>query len=134
MLYQTVVFLSCLSVFLSVLSVCDVYVLWPNGWMDQDETWRGDRPWPRSYYARWGPSSPSQKRHNPQFSDHICCDQTAGWIKMPLGTAVDLGPGDIVLDGDPASPPKKEGALHPQLWPMYCGQTAAWIKMPLGTG
>jgi len=24
---------------LSVLSVCYVGVLWPNGWMDQDETW-----------------------------------------------------------------------------------------------
>ena len=29
-----------------------------------------------------------------------------GWIKMPLGTEVRLGPGDIVLDGDPASPSK----------------------------
>jgi len=27
-----------LSVCLSVQSVCDVGVLWPNGWMDQDET------------------------------------------------------------------------------------------------
>jgi len=27
--------------------------------------------------------------------------QTAGWIKMPLGTEVGLDPGDIVLDGDP---------------------------------
>jgi len=25
----------------------------------------------------------------------------AGWIKVPLGTEVDLGPGDIVLDGNP---------------------------------
>jgi len=30
--------------------------------------------------------------------------QTAGWIKMPLGTEVRLGPGDIVLDGYPAPP------------------------------
>ena len=30
--------LSCLSVCLSCLSVCDVGVLWPNGWTDQDET------------------------------------------------------------------------------------------------
>ena len=38
----------CLSV-LSVLTVCDVGVLlWPNGWMDQHETWHADRPrpWP----------------------------------------------------------------------------------------
>jgi len=31
---------------------------------------------------------------------------------MPLGTEVGFGPGDIVLDGDPAPPPQK-GAQHP---------------------
>jgi len=44
-----------------------------------------------------------------QFSAHICCDQTAGWIKMPLGTEVDLGPSHIVLDG-PSSPGKRIAA------------------------
>jgi len=38
------------------------------------------------------------------------CGQTAGWIKMPLGMEVVLGPGHIVLDGDPA--PTK--GAHPQ--------------------
>ena len=37
--------------------VCDVGVLWPNGWMDEDETWHGGRPWPRPNCVRWGPSS-----------------------------------------------------------------------------
>ena len=37
-----------------------------------------------------------------QFSANVCCGQTAGWIKTPLGTEVDLGPGHIVLDGVPA--------------------------------
>jgi len=32
----------------------------------------------------------------------------AGWIKMPLGTEVDLGPGHIVLDGAQL-PPRKGG-------------------------
>ena len=32
----------------------------------------------------------------------------AGWIKMPLGMEVGLGPGDFVLDGDPAPLPNKE--------------------------
>ena len=50
---------------------------------------------------------------------------------MPLDIEVELGPGNIVLDEDPA-PPKKEARHHLQLWPMYCGQTAALIKMPLG--
>ena len=42
------------------------------------------------------------------------CGQTVGWIKMPLGrpTEVGLGPGDIVLDGDPA-PPLRKGAQQP---------------------
>jgi len=54
---------------------------------------------------------------------------------MPLGTEVDLGPGDIVLDGDPARPPKgRHSNQHPQFWPTCCGQTAAWINVPLGTG
>ena len=39
------------------------------------------------------------------FLAHICCGQTAGAIKMPLGTEVGLGPGDTVLDGDAACPP-----------------------------
>ena len=54
-----------------------------------------------------------------------------GWIKMPLGMKVGLGPCHIVLDGDPAPPPKK-GAEPPQfLAHVYCAQTAAWMKMPL---
>jgi len=40
--YHTVVCLSC-RVCLSVLSFCDIGVLWPNGWMDQDETWHAGR-------------------------------------------------------------------------------------------
>ena len=28
----------------------------------------------------------------------VYCDQTVGWMHMPLGTEVDLGPDDIVLD------------------------------------
>jgi len=38
----------------------------------------------------------------------VYCGQTVGWIKMPLGTEVGLGPGDIVLDGDSA--PKQKGS------------------------
>ena len=56
-------------------------------------------------FIGWGPSFPP-KGHSPPFSAHVCCSQTAGWIKMPLGTEVGLSPGDFVLDGDPASLPK----------------------------
>jgi len=44
--YQTVVCPVCLSVCLSIcplLSVCNVGVLWPNGRMDQNETWHAGR-------------------------------------------------------------------------------------------
>ena len=39
----------------------------------------------------------------------VYCGQMVGWIKMKLGIQVGLGPGHIVLDGDPAPPPQKEG-------------------------
>ena len=35
----------------------------------------------------------------------VYCGQTVGWIKMKLGTHVGLGPGHIVLDGEPAPAP-----------------------------
>jgi len=51
---------------------------------------------------------------------------------MALGMEVSLGPGHIVLDEDPAPPPKK--GQSPQFSaPFYCGQTAGCIMMPLGT-
>ena len=51
---------------------------------------------------------------------------------MPLGMEVGLGPGDFVLDGDPAPPPLK-GAEPPKFSAhAYCGQMAGWIKMVLG--
>jgi len=74
---------------------------WPNSSMDQAATWCRGRPRPSPHCARWGPSSLSPKgvtanRHGPKiggavplhFSAHVYCDQTAGWIKMPLGTKV----------------------------------------------
>ena len=60
---------------------------------------------------------------------------------MKLAMQVCLGPGHIVLDGDPPPLPQRETA--PQFSAhFYCGQreifgprgqTAAWIQIPLGT-
>ena len=47
----------------------------------------------------------------PHFLAHVYCGQTAGWITMALGMEVGLGPGHIVLDGDPAPLPEKEAEL-----------------------
>jgi len=107
-----------------VCPVCDVVVLWPNGWMNQGATWYGGRPRRRPHCVRWGPTSP-QKGHNPKFSAHVYCGQTAGWIKLPLGTEVGLGPGDIVLDGDP---PGKGYSSHHFSAHVYCGQTVAHLS------
>ena len=54
--------------------------------------------------VRWGPTSPSPKGAQPQFSAHICCDQMGAWIKISLGMELGLGPGDFVLDGVTADP------------------------------
>ena len=71
--------LSCLSV---CLSVCDVGVLWPNG-----------------------------------------------WIKVKLGMEVGLGPGQIVLDGDPARQKKvREQQPHTFSVHIYYGQTVAHLS------
>ena len=69
--YQTVV---CLS----ILCVCDVGVLW-----------HADRPRPRRLCVRWRPSPPPKKKGGHSSPTHFpahLCYQTAGCIKMPLGT------------------------------------------------
>jgi len=67
-----------------------------------------------------GDPAPSPKT-GPQFSAHVCCSQTAAWIKMPLSTEVGLGPDHIVLDGYPAPLPQKEAQPPPQFSAhVYC--------------
>jgi len=61
--------------------------------------WRtGGRPQPRPHCA------------------HVCCGQTAGWIKMPLGANVCLSPGHFVLHGHPSYPCQRDAA--PNFWQM----------------
>jgi len=67
--------------------------------------------------------SPKRGRSPHQFSAHVYCGQTAGWIKMPLCTKVGLSPVDCVRWGPSPLPTK---GLEPG------GQTAGCIKMPLG--
>ena len=101
-----------LSVCLSCLSVTsDVGVLWSNGWIDQDETWHGGRPRPRRHCVRLEPWSAQKGGTAPPILAYVYCGQTAGWIRMPLGMAVGLGPGHIMLDGTQL-PPKKGTALQ----------------------
>ena len=53
---------------------------------------------------------------------------------MPLGMELGLGPGVFVLDGDPATSPKRGRSPSPKFSAHVCwGKTAGWIKMVLGT-
>ena len=54
-----------------------------------------------------------------QFSAHVYCGQTAGWIKMALGMEVGLSPGDFALDADPPPPENPQFSAH-----FYYSQTA----------
>ena len=59
------------------------------------------------------PATPRQKgTPTPtQFLTHTYCGQTAGGIKMSFGTEINVGSGDVVLDGVAAHPLK--GAQAP---------------------
>jgi len=56
---------------------------------------------PADFVLDWDPAPYRKRVGAPQYLAHVCCDQTAAWIKMPLSTEVGLGLTDIVLDGDP---------------------------------
>ena len=57
------------------------------------------------------------RSRSPIFA-HGYCGQTAGWIKMALGMEVSLGPGRIVIDGEPAPLPHK-GDIAPNFRPIF---------------
>ena len=78
------------------------------------------------------PAPLPKKGADNQFSAHVYCGHTAGWIKMPLGTEIGLDPGHIMLDGDPAPLPIKMEQSPQFSAHVYCGQTAKWIKIPHG--
>jgi len=114
----------CLSV-LSVLSVClsVCSCLWRSctvaKWLDGSTG---------HYVLDGDPALPPPKGGGaPQFSAHICCSQTAGWLTMPLGIEVGLSPCNFVFDGDPALPSLKMWAEPPSQFSahFFCSQTAA---------
>jgi len=94
-------------------------LLWPNGCVDQDDTWRGGGPWSRPHCARWGSSSPPEKgaEPSPMFGPFLmwsngCMDQDITWYggrPWPTRHCVRWKP----------SSPSPKGAQPPQfpLWP-----------------
>jgi len=101
-------------------------LLWPNGCIDQDATWYGCIGLGlRDIVYDVDPATPRKKRTpTPTQFWPMSCGQTAGWMKTPLGTEVDLGLGYTVLDGVPA--PEK-GAQHPPLF----GLCLLWPSSPI---
>jgi len=91
-------------------------LLWPNGWMKMP---LGTEVCLGPATVRWGvrtqlPLPRKGAEPPPKFLAHVHCGQTVGYIKMAHGMEVGLGAGHIVLDGDPASLPKK-GAYSARL-------------------
>jgi len=81
------------------------------------------------------PEKKAQPPPNSQFLtplSHVYCGQTTVWIKIPLGKEVNIGLGDLVLDGGRSSPPPKRGTARQSSAHVYCGQTPGWIQRPLG--
>jgi len=69
-----------------------------------------------------GDPAPPPPKGGAEIFGHICCGQTAEWIKMALGTEVGLGPGYVVLDWNPAPLPKNGGGAPSQFSVhFYCG-------------
>jgi len=109
--------------------IFDTYLLWSNGWMNQDATWYRGRPRSRRYCVAWGTSSRPQNRgQSPNFRPmSIVAKRLANG--MPLGMEVGLSPGLIVLDVDPAPPTKKGHSPPPQFSVhVYSGQTVAHVS------
>jgi len=77
-----------------------------------------------------GDSATPRKKGHPtptQFLAHVCCGQTAGWMKTPLGVEEDLGPGHIVLDRVPTA--CQRGTTAPaSFWPMSIVATVAHLS------
>ena len=59
---------------------------------------------------------PRKRAHLPPPNFWSMSGQTAGWMKTPLGTEVDLGRGHIVLDRVPAL--QETGTAAPSFRPM----------------
>jgi len=77
-----------------------------NGWIEYDATWNGGRHRLRRLCVRWGHSFLQKKGTAPtQFLAHVYCAQTAGWIKMPLGTEVYSAHATLCYRRGPSSPP-----------------------------
>jgi len=75
------------------------------------------------------PATPEQghTQYHPVFG-HVHCGQTDGWMKTPLGTEVDLGPGHIVLVTNSAQLCAKLALQPPSFRPVSIVATVAHLS------
>jgi len=61
-------------------------LLWPNGWVDEDATWYGRRPWLRPHCTTRGPSSRESgtAAHPPLFGPCLL------WPRSPISATAEL--------------------------------------------
>jgi len=85
---------------------------------------------PGNFVFDGDPATP-RKKGTPtptQFLAHVYCGQTAGWMKTPLGTEADLGPGhNVVLDGVPSAI-REWGTAAPFFRPISIVATVAHLS------
>ena len=73
------------------------------------------------------PATPRKRAHRTHpILAHVYCGHMAGWMKTPLGTEVDLGPGHFVLHGFPAI--GERGTADPSFRPMPIVATVAHLS------
>jgi len=111
-----------------------VLSLWPNGWMDQDETWHAGRPRPRPHCIRWGPSSPHGKGHrSPNLSKFTGAGYLRPYNPRPMSTVTKRldrsrchlvegrpQPRPHCARWGPSSPPPKKRHSSPQFSAHVC--------------
>jgi len=59
----------------------------------------------------------------------VYCGRMVGWIEMPLGIQIGVGPGHVVLYGDPDLPRQKGPQQPPPTFVLY-GCRQAWLRKP----
>ena len=120
--------LSCLSI-CRWYWICGVGVLWPNGWMDQDETWHEGRSRPRPHCVRCGPSSSlPRKGHSPPISGPFFLWPN-GWMDQhETWHGCRLRPRRHCVTWGPSSPSKMGTAAPSFSAHAYCGQTVAHLS------